>query len=227
MNTVGYRITQTFDRPDPALVSRFRGLATSVIDDSMHRTAALPHRIRPFNSAPLLGPAYTVSAPAGDNLMLYYAIDNAEPGDVIVVAGGGGSERALCGEIMARLAQSRKIGGLVVDGAIRDVAEIGAMDLPVFAVTGTPNGPFKNGPGTVNEPVAIGGRVIAPGDLIVGDETGVVSVPAADLSDVADASQANLAKETRILARLANGDGLDLSWMYAQLERAGVISGEA
>lgn len=227
MTNVGFRVTPTFERPDAALIDRFRGLATSVIGDAMHRTAALSHRLVPFNSSPLVGPAYTVRVPEGDNLMFYYAIDNAQPGDVIVVAGQGNRERALCGEIMACHAKSRGIAGFVIDGAIRDVAEIGAMDFPVYAVASTPNGPFKNGPGTVNEPIAIGDRVIAPGDLIIGDATGVVCVPSSDLDDVSVAAEATVEREAEILERIARGDGMDLAWLYTHLERARIITKEA
>lgn len=227
MTATGFRITSTFRRPLPSLVQRFRDLPPSTIGDAMQRTAALPSRLRSLNGRPLLGPAYTVDVPAGDNLLFYYAIDHAEPGDVLVVAGGGFTERALCGEIMARFAQARGLAGFVIDGAVRDSAELAAMDFPVYAVATTPNGPYKNGPGTINEPIGVGDRVVAPGDIIVGDSTGLVSVPSGDASTVADLAHGVVAKEAALLARIDQGRGLDLAWMYDALAAAGVVAEEA
>lgn len=227
MTNVGYQIVTSIPRPDQALVERFRGISTTVIGDAMQRTAALPSRIRACNDVPLLGTAYTVRVPEGDNVMLYYALDNAEPGDVIVVAGGGFTERALCGEIMVRFAASRGIAGLVVDGAIRDAAELRDLDIPVHAVASSPNGPYKNGPGTVNEPVSLGSRVVHPGDLIVGDATGVVSIPVSEAEAVADECEAIVKKEEAMLDRIARNEGMDLAWMYAKIEDADVVTKDA
>ncbi|MGO1884749.1 MAG: RraA family protein [Citricoccus sp.] len=226
MTTARYRITPTFARPPRALIDRFRGLPSSTIGDAMQRTAALPSRIRPLNSAPLLGSAYTVNAPEGDNILLYYAIDNAQPGDVIVAGNAGFTERALCGEIMASLAKSRGIAGIVVDGAIRDSAELARMDFPVYSVASSPNGPYKNGPGTVNEPLSIGTQVVRPGDILAGDATGIVVIPAEEASEVASVTAQLVEKEDRTLAEITAGKGMDLTWMYDQLDGAGVIGKE-
>ncbi|MCG7310342.1 methyltransferase [Brachybacterium sp. ACRRE] len=220
MSQPGFVIHEDPVRPDPSILERFRGLPAAAVGDASHRTAALPSRIAPMNDAPILGVAYTVDVQPGDNLLLYYAIDNAQPGDVLVVAGKAHSERALCGEIMAELAQARGLGGLVIDGAIRDREELAVLDIPVRAAACTPNGPFKHGPGTVNAPVAIGDRVVHPGDIVLGDATGIVTVPAESAEEVAAAAAAIVTKEEGMLAGIREQGNLDLAWMYAALEQS-------
>jgi regulator of RNase E activity RraA len=152
-----------------------------------------------------VGRALTVKVRPGDNLMIHKAIDIAEPGDVIVVDGGAELTQALVGELMQMHAQTRRVAGFVVDGAVRDVAAFYAADFPCFARGNTHRGPFKEGPGEINVPVAIGGLVVEPGDLIVGDEDGLVAVPPGQMSGVLAAAKAQARREQQrkedILAR--------------------------
>ncbi|NHT76852.1 RraA family protein [Rhizobium sp. PP-F2F-G38] len=161
---------------DPSLITEYRGVATSIISDNLSRlpgaTGVLPYHA----GGPLIGTALTVKTRNGDNLAIHAALKMARRGDVIVVDGGGDVSQALIGEIILTHAESIGVAGFVIDGAIRDVSAIRASDLPCYARGVTHKGPYKNGPGSLNVPVSIGGLVVHPGDLIVGDDDGVVAL---------------------------------------------------
>jgi 4-hydroxy-4-methyl-2-oxoglutarate aldolase len=156
-------------------------------------------------AARVLGPAFTVQGGPGDNLALHHAVAHAAPGDVIVLAVGGERTRAHCGGIIAAAAQMRGIAGLVVDGAVRDRAELEQIGLPVFHLGVSPLKPTKHGPAELGVTVEIGGVRIETGDLIAADADGIVAVPRA-LADELVAAAADLeAREAEILAQLAAG----------------------
>lgn len=221
MSNIGYRIYTQVQRPARSLVDGFAGIPVPNIDDCMNRMAALPSRLHAMNSARLMGTAYTVSCSGGDNLLFYYALDNAKPGDVIVVAGGGYTERAYCGEIMATMAQKRNLAGFIIDGSIRDPEEISQMDFPVFAAGVSPNGPYKNGPGEVNVPVCIGDQVICPGDILVGDRGGIVVIKPQEAAEVQQKARAVMQKESYMMDSIEKTGGMDLSWMYDKIQKDG------
>lgn len=173
---IGFRIFKDFDRPDPELVEKFRGLPSSNIGDMVNRLSCMRSELRPFNDKPLCGVAFTVKAPAGDNMILHKALHMAKPGDILVVDGEGCKDRSLIGEMMMDLMDRRGLAGLVVDGAIRDVDAIPRYNMAVYATSVTPQGPYKNGPGEINVPIACCGQVVFPGDILVGDADGVVVI---------------------------------------------------
>ena len=216
---IGYCIKNDFPRPPAELLARFDGIPVPNLGDAMNRTAAISAQITPVNSARLTGTAYTVRVPAGDNLLFYYAIDNAKPGDVIVVDGGGFEERALCGEIMATYAAKRGIAGFVINGAIRDRMELAGMDFPVFAKAACPNGPYKNGPGEINVPVNIGGRIVCPGDILVGDGDGLVVIRPEDAPQVLEAAHAVMKKEAGMMQEIEQQGRMNLAWMYEKITK--------
>ncbi len=222
MSNIGYRICRDFERPERSLIRQFENVPVPNIGDCMNRTAALSSSLQALSKKRMMGTAYTVNCPAGDNLLFYYAIDNAKPGDVIVVANGGYTERALCGEIMASLAMKRGIEGFVIDGAIRDRREIIEMGFPVFAKASIPNGPYKNGPGEINVPVAVGGKVVHPGDIIIGDEGGIVVVKPEEADEIFEKAQAVMKKEAKMMNLIETEGRLDLQWMYDKLAADGV-----
>ncbi|MET4233889.1 RraA family protein [Bradyrhizobium sp. LA6.10] len=152
-----------------------------------------------------MGTAFTVRTRPGDNLAIHRALELVGPGDVIVVDGGGDETRALVGEIMKNIAQWRKAEGYVIDGAIRDVAAFAADDFPCYARAVIHRGPYKNGPGEINVPVTIGGSVISPGDIVVGDEDGVVSFPAAGAAALLEAVRAQVAREEETMKAIREG----------------------
>lgn len=205
MSNVGFRQYNNIKRADKALVELFRGLPTPNIDDNMNRMFAL-RGLKPYNKTPLLGTAFTVRVAAGNNLMFNRAIDLAQPGDVIVVDGGGYMERALCGEIMISHAKKRGLAGFVVNGCIRDVEATAEIDFPVYALGQSPNGPMKNGPGEINTPVVCGGMVIMPGDILVGDADGIVVVRPEDAAEVAEKAAKQNATEKKLLETIAEGN---------------------
>ena len=156
---VGCKIIRDFPRPARELVERFRGVATSNLVDVMGSCAAIDGALAPIGRGRLLGTAFPVRLPQGDNLMLHAAIDLAQPGDVLVIDAGGFSERAVLGELMASYCKTRGIRGIVCDGAIRDRGALAQMeDFPVYARSVTPNGPTKAGPGEIGGPVVVGGE---------------------------------------------------------------------
>ncbi|WP_032109880.1 hypothetical protein [Necropsobacter massiliensis] len=221
MKNVGFRIIKNFTRTSSHQLEKFRDIPVSVLDDSMNRTAAISSQFFAVNDKLMLGTAYTVRVQGGDNLLFYYAIAQAKKGDVIVVDGGGFNERALCGEIMAQLAKARELAGFIIYGAIRDKKELEKIDFPVFACASTPNGPYKNGPGEINVPVNIGGRIIFPGDIIVGDESGVISIRPKDAEDVLIKAAQIAKKEQQMLAEIHTNKNLNIDWVYDKLAQSG------
>jgi len=214
MSNPGYRIFTQVNRPDKALIELFRGIPVPNIDDQMGRIYCVDAAIRPLNSTPLLGCAITVKAPSGDNLMFHKAMEMAQEGDIIVVSGIGGGERSFSGEIMAHYAMYRKLGGFVVDGYVRDLEACQQLPFPIYARGIEPNGPYKFGPGEINVPVAIGGQVVFPGDILVGDQDGIVVIRPEDAPVVAEKARKLLESEDRKKAGLDAGvNTLDRTWM--------------
>lgn len=220
---VGCRIRKNFVRPDRKLVEAFKGIPVANIDDCMNRLASLDTKLEPMNHSPLLGVAFTVRCPAGDNLMFHKALDMAEPGDVLVIAAGGSLSRSLCGEIMSTYAKSRGIAGFIVDGCVRDRDELSAFtDFPVYARGVVPNGPYKNGPGEINFPVSVGGQIICPGDILVGDGDSVVVIKPEDAERVAKEAAAVQKKEQGQLEGILSGKGFPRPFVEKVLEQIGV-----
>jgi RraA family protein len=192
-------------KPDARLIEAFRDAPTSIISDNLARLAGCVG-LRPFHrSGRLVGTAFTIKTRPGDNLAIHRALEMVGPGDVIVVDGGGDESRALVGEIMKNIAQWRGAEGYVIDGAIRDVASFAAGDFPCFARAVIHRGPYKSGPGEINVPVSIGGAVISPGDIVVGDEDGVVSFSQAAAPALLEAVRAQIAREEATLVSIREG----------------------
>ena len=169
----------------------------------------------------MAGPAFTVKTRPGDNLMVHKALDLAEPGDVLVVDAGGDLTNAIIGEIMSGYANARGLAGMVINGAIRDADEIRAKPFPVFAAGVTHRGPYKDGPGEINVPVALGGMVIEPGDLVLGDGDGLLCVPYdATAAVYALASEKQKVEEREI--RASQTATLDRAWVDARLRQLGL-----
>lgn len=184
---------------------QFQSIPASNTCDVMGRNAAMNPRIR-LVSRPkaqmMVGPALTVKARGGDNLALHAALNIAQEGDVLVVSNEGDNTRALMGEIMmAYLRYDRKVAGIVLDGPIRDIDEIGTWDFPVYATGTTPGGPYKEGPGEVNVPIACGEISVNPGDIILADPDGVIVIPRKDAAQILeDAKKFQEADESKLQA---------------------------
>ena len=202
---IGFRIFKDFERPSKELVEKFRGLPSSNIGDMVNRLSCMRNELRPFNDKPLLGVAFTVKAPAGDNMILHKALHMAKPGDILVVDGEGCKDRSLIGEMMMDLMDRRGLAGLVVDGAIRDVDAIPRYNMAVYATAVTPQGPYKNGPGEINVPIACCGQVVFPGDIIVGDPDGIVAIRPEMAEEVFASVESKFAGEQKTLSNYAKG----------------------
>lgn len=196
-------VAEPWDRPDAALRDRFAGLAASIVGDVLDRMTALDGGIRLWTERDqLVGFALPVDVPAGDNLAIHRALDEARPGDVLVVNGRADLTRALVGDLIGEIMCSTGMPGAVIDGAVRDVEALSQQGLSIYARAVTPAGPFKNGPGFVGRPVAVGGVVIAAGDLIVADRDGVVVVPRDKIGVVAERVDVATANEQALRERI-------------------------
>lgn len=202
---IGCRIYTEINRPPKDLVERFQGLPVANIGDNMNRIYCVDSKIKSMNRLPLLGTAFTIHTLSGDNLMFHKALELAQPGDVLVVSGGG-NERAFCGELMMMYGKNLGLAGYAIDGSIRDIAEAEQMDFPVFASGITPQGPYKNGPGEINVPIAFGGQVVFPGDIVIGDRDGLIFVHTDEAEEVLEKAWKQNAKEERMKKQYAKGD---------------------
>ncbi|TXT47495.1 MAG: dimethylmenaquinone methyltransferase [Spirochaetes bacterium] len=220
MSNIGFRVFASMARPDRELIEKFRDIPVANICDTMGRIYGLDTRVKPYNSVRLLGPAFTVKVPLGDNLMFHKALDMAQPGDIIAVDGEGCMDHSLCGEIMMRTAVKRGIAGFLIGGCIRDVEALAGLPLAVYAMGVQPKGPYKNGPGEINVPIAIGGQAILPGDLLVGDADGVVVIRAADAAEVLAKALKHFAMEEDKFRKIEEGT-LDKSWVDETLAKKG------
>jgi len=219
--TFGFRIFNNHARAGADLVAAVGALPTAILSDNLSRINAAGPTIRPMHGdAVLCGTALTVKTRPGDNLMIHKAVDLAEPGDVIVVEAGGDLTNSLIGELIITHAVSRGVKGFVTDGAVRDLDAIRAGTTPVFAAGVSHRGPYKDGPGEVNVPIALHGMIVSPGDIIVGDLDGVLCVPAGDAEAVLELAQAQVEREKKTLEAIA-GNGWDRSWVDEILRAKG------
>jgi len=203
--------------PTPAtaparLVEAFRDVVTSHLSDNLHRLAGITALQRFHRGRKLVGTALTVKARPGDNLAIYHALPHLRPGHVLVVDGGGDLDNAVVGDLILAYAQQRGCVGFVIDGAVRDSAAFLDADFPCYARGVSHRGPYKHGPGTLNAPVSIAGQIVNPGDIVVGDEDGIVTFPAADAERLLEAARRSAAKEQGIRAEIANGE-VQQSWL--------------
>lgn len=222
--SVGKRIYLKRELPDPQIMAEFKNIPASNTADVMGRSCAMNPRIKLVSSPKaqmMVGPAYTVKARAGDNLALHAALNRVSEGDVIVLSNEGDNTRALMGEIMmAYLYYTKKIAGIVLDGPIRDIDEIGQWDFPVYCTGTTPGGPYKEGPGEINVPISCGEVSVNPGDIILADPDGVIVIPRKDAATVlADAKKFQAADESK-LAAAKNGTA-KRDWVEKALQDKG------
>jgi regulator of RNase E activity RraA len=221
-NPPALTVRRNFPRPPEALVARFRDVPTGWVVDANGRRGALDYRIRPITRAMrFAGVALTVHSRARDNLAPYAAIAHAKPGDVLVVAADAYEEASVAGDILLGMAKNKGVIALVTDGMVRDVDGLNAVGIPIFARGLSPNSPYKDGPGEIGVPVAIGGVTVNPGDLVVGDQDGIVVVAREALAAVADALAEVKAKEAK-MDELVRKGATSGPWLAQALEEKGV-----
>jgi 4-hydroxy-4-methyl-2-oxoglutarate aldolase len=205
----GPTICSAIERPPADLIDQARSLDAATLHEAGGRIGVMPSAIKPVvHGMRICGPAVTVHSPGGDNLWLHRAIYVAQPGDVLVVSVSDAHDFGYWGEIMCCAAQVRGLGGLVIDGCVRDGGVLAEFALPVFArglcIRGT--GKDYGARGWINYPTLFGDLLVRPGDLIVGDADGVVAIPRERAHEVIGAAQQRQVKETAILARLRQGE---------------------
>jgi len=221
---VGKRIYLKRNLPDPALIEQFKTIPASNTADVMGRSCAMNPRIHLVSSPKaqmMCGPALTVKCRAGDNLTLHAALNICQEGDVLVVSNEEDTTRALMGEVMmAYLYMTKKVAGIILDGPIRDIDEIGHWDFPVYCTGTTPGGPYKEGPGEINVPISCGGISVNPGDIILADPDGIIVIPPHDAETIlADAKKFKAADEAK-LAAAKNGTA-NRAWVEKSLAEKG------
>ena len=205
--SVGFRVFTQRKLPEKEVMDGFRELPAANVADVMGRSCALSseiHTMLPHTDKIMVGPALTVRARPGDNLMIHKGLNLAQEGDIVVISNESDRSQSLLGAIIVAYAKSKKLGGIVVDGPIRDVDEIAELGIPVYATGSTPGGPYKEGPGEVNTPISCGGVSVSPGDIVLGDSDGVIIIPRKDAA--------------RVLREAREFANLDAAKMQAALE---------
>jgi regulator of RNase E activity RraA len=220
--TPGFRVLPFPPRISNELLHRFRGLASSNVADAMGRFGFMDPGIQSRSGLALCGLAVTVQCRPADNLMVHKALQVAMPGDIVVVSTGGNTTSAVFGELMCHTAAAAKLGGIVVDGAIRDVDGIRRLGMPAFSRTVCPGSCDKDGPGEINVPVSCGGAVVSPGDIVVGDADGIAVVPRASAAEILEGVARLMEREQRRIAEIGAGQ-LFKAEIDETLRRKGVI----
>lgn len=221
---VGKRIFLKREMPDADVMEQFKTIPASNAADVMGRSCAMNPRIKLVSSPKaqmMVGPAYTVKCRAGDNLTLHAALNYCSEGDVLVVSNEEDNTRALMGEVMmAYLKYTKKIAGIILDGPIRDIDEIGKWDFPVYCTGTTPGGPYKEGPGEINVPIACGGVSVTPGDIILADPDGIIVIPHRDAAVILEDAKAFKAADEKKLQAAKDGTA-NRAWVEKSLAEKG------
>lgn len=200
-------LRRNFPRPRKDQIDAFRGLQTGFVVDAMDGRGALDKGIKPVVSeqASFCGVAVTGHAGPADILAAFSAIKIAQAGDVVVIATDGYTRTAVCGDLMLGMAKNKGVEAFVTDGCARDLIGIREVGLPCYSTGITPNSPVCNGPGTVGQPIVLGGSAVNSGDIVLGDEDGVVVVPFAMIDTVIERLKTVRAAEAELLAKVQNG----------------------
>lgn len=192
---------------DPAILEALRQIPVSALSDNMHRnigTVGLQPYHWPVRET-MAGTAVTARSRGGDNLTYLRALEFCRPGDVLLIDAGGDLNNAVVGGILTFYAASIGVVGVVVDGAIRDVAEIRKREFPVYARGVTHRGPYKDGPGEINVTVSVGGMVVNPGDIVVGDQDGLLAIPQDGVEALIEKARGVLAAEAETMRAMKEG----------------------
>ena len=219
----GFRIRRDFVRPAAGIVERYKKLDIALVSDLMNRLYTLRTGLRPITSlgeGPLVGPACTVKAYPGDNLMVHASLDVAQPGDIVVIDTAGATTSAVLGDMVANKAKVRGIAGFIVDGLVRDTDGMEEAGMPVIARGVTPRGPLHRGPGELNYPVSCGGVSISPGDLMMATADGVIAVPSDSIETLLARVEEKTVKEEAYVEAVKRGE-FSNQWVSDMLDAHG------
>lgn len=217
-------VITNFKRPSADLLSAFKNFGAATVHEAAGRIGSVDPAIKPLERGMrLLGPALTVRCFPKDNLMLHKALQIAQPGDIIVASTDGYPNAGYFGDLMATSARALKIGGLAIDGTVRDGAEIINMGFPVFCRGTCMRGTVKNTLGLVNHPIFFGDVFVNAGDLVLADDDGIVIIPQTKLQEVLESSRQRVAKEEEKAKALGRGiTSVALSKLDKVFERLGL-----
>jgi len=221
---MSHRIVRKISRADAEVIRALGEQGVATIHEAQGRTGLVRPFVRPiFPSARVAGSAVTVLCPAGDNLMIHAAVEVCEPGDVLVVATSSESTHGMFGELLATSCRAHGVAGLVIDAGVRDVTDITAMNFPVWSKAISAEGTMKSGAGSVNVEIVCAGAVVRPGDVIVGDQDGVVVVKREAAAEIARLGVARISREENSRERLRAGElGLDFYGLRQKLAELGI-----
>lgn len=199
-------VIRNFARPSRADLEAIGKFSPATIHEAQGKLGALDPRIKPIQPGlQLCGPAITAQCHIGDNLMIFEAINLAQPGDILVVSAGNNPEQGGFGDVLAAACIGKGIAGLVIDAGVRDGRGLRAIGFPVFSLGLCIKGTSKDTLGTINHPVVVGGEYISPGDIVVGDDDGVVVVRTDDVARLAKACQDREDHESKLIEMHRSG----------------------
>jgi 4-hydroxy-4-methyl-2-oxoglutarate aldolase len=224
-NLQRFQIYHDIARPSREVLKPFADVGVSDVLEGLEMDTLLDPAIRPvWDGAQIIGPALTVLNTSGDTLMMHYAVELSQPGDVLVLVSDQPNPSAVWGKMVTVVARARNLAGVIVDGNVRDSAFIREVKFPVWARAYSPRGSTRKGPGSINVPVSCGGVIINPGDLIMADDDGIIVIPQSKMDAALSAAQARLQREKNIMQKLEQGIspytilGLDAAMKQAGLE---------
>ncbi|MCM3411854.1 4-carboxy-4-hydroxy-2-oxoadipate aldolase/oxaloacetate decarboxylase [Metabacillus litoralis] len=218
-------VVKNITRPDEELIEEYKKLDVSTVYEAQGKIGLMDHNLKPIlDNTMICGPAVTAVCPAGDNLMIHAAIEVCKPGDVLVITTIGEMEAGMIGELIVSALIKRGVQGVIIDSGIRDLAQIRELGFPVWTKAVLSRGTTKNRGGWVNAPTVCGGTSVAPGDLIMADDDGVVVVKKGDFQFALESSKKRLHKEEGTKEKIARGEiSVDFYNLRPTLEKEQVV----